>query len=642
MCGICGKLDLTGRPVPRALIEGMCETIAYRGPDHRGILASPPVGLGHQRLSIIDLSRAGHQPMSNEDGTVWLVYNGEIYDYEPIRRMLLDRGHRLSSRTDAEVLIHLYEDEGIHSLKRLNGMFAFVIWDAKRQRLWAVRDRLGIKPLCYFWDGRRFVFSSEIKAILADPDVPRDMDPEGLDLYLTLNYIPPPWTMFRGIRKLPPGSHLLIENGKLSVAPYWDIPERNGADEKKGRLRKGSRPEDFSKQLFSKLDAAVRRRLIADVPLGAFLSGGLDSSIIVGLMARNMDRPVQTFSIGYKDLPSFDETSYAREVASFHGTDHHEFRLDHRDILDAFPAVLDNLDEPFADSSAVPTYIVSRETRSHVTVALSGDGGDELFAGYRMYRGEAFARAYGRLPGLLRKGLIAPLVDLLPERRNTPGLETIRRIRKFVRGMSPSFPERFCGWREIFSLAERRALMEIPLRDDVYRDLVRRAVARNTDRFRDDPINLMLYLDVRGLLHADMLTKVDRMSMAHSLEVRVPMLDHTVVECAFGMPGPVKLYGRTGKEVLLKTFQGLLPSSLLNRPKMGFEMPINAWLRKELRFLVEEYLNDAAIRKQGVFRPAAVRELVRRHMGGYQDTSWHLWNLIVFGHWHRSHLSGRA
>ncbi len=636
MCGICGKLDLTGRPVPEALIESMCDSIAYRGPDHRGTLVSPPVGLGHQRLSIIDLSSAGRQPMSNEDGTVWLVFNGEIYDYEPVRQMLLDRGHRLSSRTDAEVLIHLYEDEGIDCLQRLNGMFSFVIWDAPRRRLWAARDRLGIKPLCYFWDGRRFVFGSEIKAILADPDVPRDMDPEGLDLYLTLNYVPPPWTLFRGIRKLPPGSHLLIEHEKLSVTPCWDIPEENGPP------LTDSRPEAFREELFNKLDAAVRRRLISDVPLGAFLSGGLDSSIIVGLMARHMYRPVQTFSIGYKDLPGFDETSYAREVALHHGTDHHEFRLDHRDILEAFPAVLDNLDEPFADSSAVPTYIVSRETRNHVTVALSGDGGDELFAGYRMYQGEAFARSYGRLPGFLRNGLIAPVVGLLPERRNTPGLETIRRIRKFVRGMSRSFPDRFCGWREIFPLAKRQALMETPLREDLYRDLVRRTVARNADRFRGDPVNLMLYLDVRGLLHADMLTKVDRMSMAHSLEVRVPMLDYTVVECAFGIPGPVKLRGRTGKAILLDTFRDLLPASLLHRPKMGFEMPINTWLRKELRFLVEEYLNDASIRKQGVFRPAAVRELVRRHMGGYQDTSWHLWNLIVFGHWHRKHLGGRT
>ncbi len=639
MCGICGKLDLSGKPIPKALLENMCEAIAYRGPDDKGVLLDPPVGLGHQRLSIVDPSASGHQPMSNEDGTIWLVYNGEIYDFQLLRSLLRDRGHRLSSRTDAEVLIHLYEDEGLDCLHRLNGMFAFALWDAPRKRLWLGRDRLGIKPLCYFWDGRRLVFGSEIKAILCDPDVPRQIDREGLDLYLSLNYVPPPWTLFHGIKKLPPGSHLLVEEGRLTVTPYWDIRgQEDQPAHQAARSKTHSDPKDFREALFHSLDAAVQRRLIADVPLGAFLSGGLDSSIIVGLMARHMDRPVKTFSIGFKDLPSFDETAYARTVADFHGTDHHEFRLDHRDVLDAFPKVLENLDEPFADSSAVPTYILSRETRNHVTVALSGDGGDELFAGYRMYQGEAWAHAYGRLPGFVRNGLISPLVSALPERRNTPGLETARRAKKFVRGMSRSFPDRFCAWREIFPLVQREALLRKPLRKDLYRELVSEAAARCADLFPDDSVNRMLYLDVRGLLHADMLTKVDRMSMANSLEVRVPMLDHTVVQCAFHMPGGVKLRGRTGKAILLETFRELLPRSLLQRPKMGFEMPINAWLRKDLRFLVDEYLNEALIEKQGVFDAKVVSELVRRHMGGYQDTSWHLWNLIVFSHWHRSYL----
>ncbi|MCF8061143.1 MAG: asparagine synthase (glutamine-hydrolyzing) [Deltaproteobacteria bacterium] len=639
MCGICGKLDLTGKPVPETLLEAMCRTIAHRGPDDHGILMDPPVGLGHQRLSIIDPSPSGHQPMSNEDGTVWLVYNGEIYDFENLRRLLLERGHRLSSRTDGEVLIHLYEDEGVDCLRRLNGMFAFALWDAARKRLWVGRDRLGIKPLCYFWDGSRFVFGSEIKAILSDPEVPRRIDPEGLDLYLSLNYVPPPYTLFRGVRKLSPGCHLVIEEGRLIETSYWDITAGSDARANPNRPPEADPdPKAYGEALFKTLDAAVRRRLIADVPLGAFLSGGLDSSIIVGLMARHMDRPVQTFSIGYRDLPSFDETAYAREVADFHGTDHHEFRLDHRDVLDAFPAVLKTLDEPFADSSAVPTFIVSRETRRHVTVALSGDGGDELFAGYRMYQGEAWARAYGRVPGFLRNGLIAPLVNLLPERRNAPGLEAVRRAKKFVRGMSRSFTDRYCGWREIFPLAQREALLQEPLRRDLYRELARRAAARSAGRFPGDVVNRMLYLDVRGLLHADMLTKVDRMSMANALEVRVPMLDHTVVECAFAMPGGVKLRGRTGKAVLLEAFRDILPPSLLHRPKMGFEMPINAWLRGELRFLVDEYLNEEAVGNQGIFRPEAVTELVRRHMGGFQDTSWHLWNLIVFSYWHRSYI----
>lgn len=639
MCGICGKLDLSNRPVPEDLLESMCRSMAHRGPDDQGILSVPPAGLGHRRLSIIDLSASGHEPMANEDETVWLVFNGEIYDFEPLRRMLMHRGHRLRSRTDAEVLLHLYEDEGVDCLHRLNGMFAFALWDTTRERLWLGRDRMGIKPLCYAWNGTQFVFGSEIKAILCDPSVPRDIDPEGLDLYLTLNYVPPPWTLFRGIRKLRPGTHLILEKGELTIQPYWDIPPAIGSQDRAGSGNERAKdPEALRQGLFNTLDTAVKRRLISDVPLGAFLSGGLDSTIVVGLMARHMNRRVQTFSIGYRDLPSFDETAYAREAAAFHGTDHHEFRLGHRDVLDAFPAVLENLDEPFADSSAVPTYIVSKKTRGHVTVALSGDGGDELFAGYRMYRGEHWARCYGRVPAFLRNRVIAPIVNRLPERRNAPGLETARRARKFVRGMSTSFAERFCSWREIFPFEQRQAVLRTPLRNPLYLERVRQDAAAAADRFPEDPINRMLYLDARGLLHGDMLSKVDRMSMANALEVRVPMLDHSVVEYAFGLPGSLKMRGRKGKVILIDTFRDLLPRSLLQRPKMGFEMPINAWLRKELRFLVEDYLSETMIRKQGVFRPEAVSELVRRHMSGYQDTSWQLWNLIVFGHWYRTYL----
>jgi asparagine synthase (glutamine-hydrolysing) len=639
MCGICGKLDLSNRPIPEKLMEAMCQSMAHRGPDDQGILSVPPVGLGHRRLSIIDLSESGHEPMANEDETIWLVFNGEIYDFEPLRRVLASRGHRLKSRCDAEVLLHLYEDEGVDCLKHLNGMFAFALWDAPRQRLWLGRDRMGIKPLCYAWNGEQFVFGSEIKAILCDPSVPREIDPEGLDLYLTLNYVPAPWTLFRGIRKLSPGTHLVLEKSEVTIRRYWDIPSATGSPARaEGANPWGRGEEALRRGLFKALDEAVKRRLISDVPLGAFLSGGLDSTIVVGLMSRHMDRRVQTFSIGYRDLPSFDETAYAREAAAFHGTDHHEFRLGHRDVLDAFPAVLANLDEPFADSSAVPTYIVSKETRGHVTVALSGDGGDELFAGYRMYRGEHWARYYGKVPAFLRNGVIAPLVNRLPERRNVPGLETARRARKFVRGMSESFAERFCSWREIFPFEARQNLLRNPLQNNLYLDRVRRDASAAADRFPGDPVNRMLYLDARGLLHGDMLSKVDRMSMANALEVRVPMLDHTVVEYVFALPGSLKMRGRKGKVILLDTFQDLLPRSLLRRPKMGFEMPVNVWLQNELRFLVEDYLNETMIRKQGIFHPEAVSELVRRHMTGYQDTSWQLWNLIVFGHWYRTYL----
>jgi len=617
----------------------MCHSFAHRGPDDEGILVAPPIGLGHRRLSIIDLSPAGHQPMCNEDGTVWLVFNGEIYDFKDLRKELLSRGHRLKSKTDSEVLIHLYEEEGIQCLNRLNGMFAFALWDGTNKRLYLARDRLGIKPLHFFRDGRKLLFASEIKAILCDPEVPREIDQEALHLYLTLNYIPAPWTIFKGIRKLLPGTYLLFEKNDISTKIYWDIPtpqteERWGSN---GRSSEGI--EHHKRRLWSLLEASVQRRLISDVPLGAFLSGGVDSSIVVALTARNSSKQVKTFSIGYKDLPSFDETAYARQVADLNNTDHHEFRLGYRDILDAFPKVLENIDEPFADSSAVPTYIVSKETRNHVTVALSGDGGDELFAGYRMYLGEYWARYYGMIPGVIRNRVIEPIIHALPDSRDKPSLEKVRRLKKFLRGMSPSFPERFCGWREVFPFPLQEKLLKLPPRRNACLDMVHRMVETERARFGDDVLNLMLYMDLKGLLPNDMLTKVDRMSMANSLEVRVPLLDHTFVEYVFKLKGDLKLKGTQGKFLLIDTFKELLPKSILTRPKWGFEMPVGAWLRKELRFLVDEYLSEAMIRRQDIFNFHVINELISRHMSGRQDTSWHLWNLIVFQHWYRKYLT---
>jgi len=633
MCGICGKIDLTGKAVPQALLRSMTESFAYRGPDDEGFFFEGPVGLGHRRLSIIDLSPSGRQPMSNEDQTLWLVFNGEIYDFAETRKELVSRGHTLKSHTDTETVLHLYEEEGVACLKHLNGMFGFALWDARLQRLWLARDRLGKKPLVYYWDGKRLLFASEIKAILRDPEVPREIDFEALDLYLTLNYIPATWTIFKNIRKLLPGHYLLLEKGELSIQSYWDIPVNGGEPE----VPSPSDPVQWNQckeRLRALLDASVRRRLIADVPLGAFLSGGIDSSIIVALMARHSSRPVKTFSIGYKDLPSFDETRYAREVATFNSTEHYEFKLGYKDILDAFPKVLDNLDEPFADSSAVPTYIVSRETKRHVTVALSGDGGDELFAGYRMYLGEYWAKHYARIPGVLRENVIAPFIQSLPDARDKPSLELIRRAKKFLRGMSLSFPERFCGWREIFPFSMRRKLLRRPPDRNFYLDLIRQAVEEKKGLFPEDGINLMLYLDVKGLLPGDMLTKVDRMSMANSLEVRVPFLDYTLVQYVFGLKGSTKLGAWRGKHILLEAFKDLLPPLLHNRPKRGFEMPIGAWLRKELKFLIDEYLHKDRVERQGIFDPRIIRDMVSNHMSGRQDTSWQLWNLIVFEHWY--------
>jgi asparagine synthase (glutamine-hydrolysing) len=639
MCGICGKLDFNGTGINEDLLKEMCRSFSYRGPDDEGIFISPPIGLGHRRLSVIDLSPAGHQPMSNEDGSIWLVFNGEIYDFKELRRRLEAKGHVLKSQTDSEIIIHLYEDEGLDCLKHFNGMFAFALWDGRVQKLWLVRDRLGIKPLNYYWDGQRLLFASEIKAILCDPDVPREIDPEALDLYLTLNFIPAPWSIFKHIRKLMPGSYLVAEQGKISTETYWDVPASSTPSDTTPITSSMDQGIESHKQhLYFLLEEAVKRRLISDVPLGAFLSGGIDSSIVVGLMARNSSRPVKTFSIGYKDLPSFDETRYARDVATFNNTDHQEFKLGYKDILEAFPTVLENFDEPFADSSAVPTFIVSRETKNHVTVALSGDGGDELFAGYRMYSGEYWSRYYSRVPTFFRNGVIAPLINALPDARDKPSLEMVRRVKKFIRGMSASFSERFCGWREIYPFSVRQELLRKPPAENRYLNLVREMVEKEKDRFHGDTINLMLYMDVKGLLPGDMLTKVDRMSMANSLEVRVPLLDYIFVENVFRLKGDAKLRGKSRKYILMETFKDILPPSLHKRPKWGFEMPIGAWLRKELKFLIDEYLSEDHIKRQDFFDFEIIKNLINRHMNGRQDTSWHLWNLIVFQHWYKTYF----
>ena len=636
MCGICGKLDFNEKGINRDLLKKMADSLSHRGPDDTGIFSHSSIGLGHRRLSIIDLSPSGHQPMSNEDESIWLVFNGEIYDFQEHRERLLAKGHRLKSKTDCETLIHLYEDKGIDCLENLNGMFAFALWDGRNRQLWLGRDRLGIKPLYYYWDDKRLLFASEIKAILCDPDVPREIDRQALDLYLTLNYIPAPWTIFKNIKKLMPASYLLADKEGISIQSYWDIQQDTVTP--KTKPGKDKAPGQYKEQLYGLLEDAVKRRLISDVPLGAFLSGGIDSSIIVGLIARHSSRPVKTFSIGYKDIPFFDETLYAREVAGFNSTEHQEFKLGHRDILDAFPLVLEKLDEPFADSSAVPTYIVSRETRNHVTVALSGDGGDELFAGYRMYQGERYAGYYNMIPSAIRDGLIAPLFNRLPDSRDKPGLEMTRRIKKFVKGMGPSFADRFYGWREVFPYKMRQSLLVESGEGNFYLNSIRNMVEREKDRFPGDDINLMLYMDVKGLLHGDMLTRVDRMSMANSLEVRVPLLDHTVVEHAFRIKGDMKLKGRTGKHILLETFKDILPRTLHKRPKRGFEMPIGAWLRKELKFLIHDYLDEKQIKKQGIFNFNIIDNIINDHMNSRRDMSWHLWNLIVFQHWHRSYL----
>lgn len=638
MCGICGTVTTNGSRIDEAVLRRMTDVMTHRGPDESGVYLRRAhglsVGLGHRRLSIIDLSEAGRQPLSNEDGTVWLVFNGEIYNYPELRRELEGKGHRFRSHTDSEVIVHLYEEEGTQCARRLAGMFAFALWDQRAETLVLSRDRIGIKPLVYRHDGGTFLFASEIKSILQHPGVEKRIDWQALGLYLTFNYIPAPWSIFQGIRKLLPGQTLCFRGGTVSTGEYWNIDREGPA----GRGEAGL--EEQKALLFETLEASVQRHMVADVPVGAFLSGGIDSSIVVGLMARHSPRPVQTYTIGFADMPLFDERSYAREVARFHGTEHREIALTARDVLEAVPAVLESFDEPFADSSALPTYIVSRETARSVKVALSGDGGDELFAGYRMYAGERWASLYRLVPGILRRSLIEPLAASLPDSRETLLTDYARRVKKFLRGAGQPFERRFLAWNEIFDRAAREQLLR--KRPEVYMDLGEEIVRERLRERDDDAVNRMLYADVKESLPGDMLKKVDHMSMLNSLEVRVPFLDHRVCELAFSISGGRKLRNGRGKVILVETFKDLLPPMLHNRPKWGFEMPISAWLRNELGGLIDETLETGRLSRQGIFDAQAVARLVEDFRERRRDPSWQLWNLMAFQIWHEKYMAGSA
>jgi len=645
MCGICGQISYNRKPVDEELVRRMCRSFKYRGPDDEGIyLFSHPepassefsIGLGHKRLSIIDLSPAAHQPMSNEDNTLWITYNGELYNFDKLRRDLERKGHTFKSASDTEVVLHLYEEEGMQAVEQFNGMFAFALWDGRQKRLWLCRDRVGIKPLVYYWDGKHFAFASEIKALLADTAIPKEIDYEALNLYLTFNYVPAPYTIFKGIRKLEPGHFLILENGNLGITKYWDAPAT--IDPQIASLSFAEQMAFYKDQLFDSLNSAVKSRMMADVPLGAFLSGGIDSSVIVALMARNSDKPVQTFSIGYKNDALYDETNYARQVAGLYNTDHHEFKLSPGDMLESIGHVLSSFDEPFADSSAIPTYIVARETKQHVTVALSGDGGDELFAGYRSYLADYWFAKYMLVPGLFREGLIEKLIKTLPDSRDTKGLEYIRRLKKFIKGTQGSFQQRVLAIKEVFPAAIRQQILLNDFPGNSLSDPALRRIARLLNDYQGDRLNSILYSDLKDSLPGDMLTKVDWMSMKNSLEVRVPFLDHHVVELAFNMPSALKLKKGTTKYILKETFKDLLPPSIYRRPKAGFEVPISRWLKNELKFLLDQYLAENRIQNQGIFDPQVVKELVGQHLNGKTDTSWMLWNLIVFQSWHDNYF----
>jgi asparagine synthase (glutamine-hydrolysing) len=627
MCGITGIVYTDPRhPVDRALFRRMTSTLGHRGPDADGFLFGDGVALGHRRLSIIDLS-TGDNPIYNEDGTRAVVFNGEIYNFQALRADLETHGHRFATRSDTEVIVHAWEQYGEQCVPRFRGMFAFALWDLRARRLLLARDRMGKKPLYYAHDGERLVFASELKAIVADPAVKRALDLAALDDYLTFGAVPAPRTVYQGIQQLPPAHYLVWEDGRIRIGEYWDLhvaPER--------RAREAEWLEEFD-AVFTE---AVRLRMIADVPLGAFLSGGVDSSAVVAAMAGQSNRPVVTTSVGFRES-AFDESPHARAVARRFGTDHHELVVDPR-AADILPTLVWHLDEPFADSSALPTYYVSRAARERVTVALSGDGGDELFGGYAWRYGLNLleARVRNAIPAAIRRRVIGPLAAVWPKADRLP---RPLRWKFFLRNVSLSAEGAYFHDMSHFTPADKRRLLTAELRRELARHDPFEEFARHFDRVAGrDHLSRITYVDAKTYLANDILVKVDRMAMANSLEVRSPFLDHEVVELAARVPADLKFRGTTSKYLLKRYLERWLPRDLVHRPKQGFSIPLGAWLRGDLRDVAHDLLLSRRALARGYVQPAALQRLWDAHQHGAREHARPLWTLMVLELWHRLFL----
>ncbi|MBI1796932.1 MAG: asparagine synthase (glutamine-hydrolyzing) [Candidatus Eisenbacteria bacterium] len=630
MCGIAAYFDPDGRPPERAWLEAAAASLAHRGPDDAGFLIEDGAGLAFRRLSIVDLA-TGHQPLANEDGTVWIAYNGEIYNHADLRAELEARGHRYRTKSDTETIVHAYEEWGAECVTRLRGMFAFAIWDRPRRRLFVARDRLGIKPLYLARAGRAFVCASEIKALFAFPGVERAVHLPGLVEHVTLRYAAAPATLFRGITKLPPGCHRTIDDRGEREQRYWQVE----AWEPKQALG----DEAALEELTGRLTESVRLRLMSEVPLGALLSGGVDSSLVVAVMSRLLTRPVQTFSVGF-DAPTpssqsvsrqpYSELPFARRVAEHCGTEHREIVVGAGDLLRELPRLVWHQDEPVSEPAAIPTFIVSQLARETVTVVLTGEGGDELFAGYPKYAVEPMARRLAFAPAPLRALLLDGLAERLPF--GLRKLQVVARSARF-RDEAP----RFAAWFAGLAGDERSRLLTPALREHDAAATGAFAVALAATRARR-PLDRMLDVDLRLWLADDLLMKMDKMSMAASVEARVPLLDHPLVEWAARLPDRFKVRGLEGKVLLKRLARRWLPREVVDRPKVGFTVPLAPWFRGPLRPLVEDTLLSSTALGRGYFDPAVLRGYVADHIEGRRDRARELWTLLTLELWHRAYI----
>ena len=631
MCGICGYAG-----TPRSsLLLAMLRQLAHRGPDDEGVHEEPGVGLGMRRLAIIDLA-GGRQPMSNEacaergrsNGSLWIVFNGEIYNHRALRPDLEAKGHRFRTRSDTEVILHLYEEEGERCVDRLRGMFAFALWDVSRQTLFLARDRLGKKPLYYWHRGNRLLFASEIKALLLDPEVSREVDWEALQHYLAFGYTPAARSIYAQIAKLPPAHMATLQGDSLRLQEYWRLPPPGAA----GRPSKA----DLASRVREEVREAVRLRLESDVPLGVFLSGGIDSSALVACMREVSGGRIATFSIGFgKETASFDEMPFARLVARRFETEHTEEILEPK-VADLLPAILRHLDEPFADSSAVPTFVVAQATSRHVKVALSGIGGDEAFAGYPRYLGLQLSEMYARLPRWVRAVPAAILPRLLQESEASRNWGDW--ARRFLAGAERPLPHRYIGWTRFFDADHLDRLATPALRDRWHADPEGRQLAAFAGRRPGDARDGAFRVDLSTYLPDDLLVMADRMSMAHSLELRAPFCDHRLIELSLGIPSAAKMPGLHLKGLLKAAFADVLPREILAHRKQGFMIPLGRWLRTDLRDILEDLLSPDRIRRRGLFLPDAVERLKREHLQGIRGHADRLWTLMMAELWMQTSL----
>jgi asparagine synthase (glutamine-hydrolysing) len=624
MCGITGFVySDPAHPIDEAMFRGMTSMLAHRGPDAEGYLFGKGVALGHRRLSILDLS-TGDQPIYNEDGSKAVLFNGEIYNFKELRAELEAAGHRFSTGSDTETIVHGWEQWGDACVGRLRGMFALVLWDLRERRLLLARDRVGKKPLYYVHDGERLAFASELKALLVDPSVKRALSFEALDDYLTFGAIPAPRTIYRGVAQLPPAHYLVWEDGRVRLAEYWDLEFRES-----GQRSEAAYLEEFE----AIFDEAVRLRMVSDVPLGAFLSGGVDSSAVVASMASQAARPVATTTVTFAEA-AYNEASHARAVADALGTDHREVLVEAK-AVEILPTLVWHLDEPFADSSALPTYYVSRATRQRVTVALSGDGGDEVFGGYEWrYRLNLLEnRVRSHLPGWARRQVLGALHRVWPKGDRLP---RPLRWKFFLRNLSLEPERAYFHDMSLFTPTDKDRLLTEDFRRTLDGHDPFALFARLFERTRGlDHLSRLLYVDTKAYLPNDILVKVDRMAMANSLEVRAPLLDHKVMEFAARMPSSFKFRGAVSKYLLKRHLERRVPPSVVHRPKMGFSIPLAGWLRGQLREMGGELLLSERSRARGYFAPGYVRGLWERHQRGVRNHSHHIWALMTLEMWHR-------